>query len=579
MLLLPTSNDGKLDSSHVRMIRDLDLFLEHPWGRDCFDFTMKSIKMRKQAGMCQSTMAIQGFVHGLQLVAMSCIPELLSFATTVTNKRKKETCISAESDDESDFEGAEKPLKFSMSLVKKLDTERPVNVSYTLHATDLEGADLSWSTETADENVLYMLDLLQKNQIFSNDSWSGGVDAADVPPEKEVNAKGKKGKEKCVAAAVPPFIKDKVKRKNKTDIGQTSDSSATLTVADVQDVVDKSSGFDAKFSRLLEVQDLALKAGMKHMSDKIYCLSNQIDVIKLQQIADKELMSSHRVDAGVQKVTVKLPQTENLQAQGHLNKDVMDVVNEILDKAETSNETPLTDGALAQPINTDNAQPIDKISDSIKPPTFSLGLTQDLIPAAVEANTHTSDSLIRNLKTKQRTKRKLPTTTEPPTKQQKKTTAISPRHDPVPTVDDAAFQMLLKVVKTKSAFKIGNDASVSRGPFKELWEQTKRLSDLVMDKLIVLLQEPSLPFLIRRCATNNEMKTDAKTPFDFNCYEGSWEIKPKGAHGIATVLLLELHASSTLTLTSKLDQECVKNAGKNYGITLYEKFNSPLQVG
>lgn len=64
------------------MIRDLDVFLQHPWRRDCFALKMKSIKARKEAAMCQPTMAIQGFFHGLQLVALSCISKIISFATT-----------------------------------------------------------------------------------------------------------------------------------------------------------------------------------------------------------------------------------------------------------------------------------------------------------------------------------------------------------------------------------------------------------------------------------------------------------------------------------------------------------------
>ncbi|KFK40954.1 hypothetical protein AALP_AA2G066000 [Arabis alpina] len=98
----------------------------------------------------------------------------------------------------------------------------------------------------------------------------------------------------------------------------------------------------------------------------------------------------------------------------------------------------------------------------------------------------------------------------------------------------------------------------------------------LQDKLLPLAE--SLPHIITRCATNIEMKNDLATPFTINRYTGDWMIKRKGSHGIATMLLLELHASRKLDFTSKIDESCVMEAGKNYGIKLYEKYISPLPL-
>ncbi|VVA94096.1 unnamed protein product [Arabis nemorensis] len=119
-------------------------------------------------------MAIQGFIHGLQLVALSCIPQITSFATSEKNTKRKEIVAS---EDEYDNEEIEKPLSIGMRLVKDLDADQTVKVTYTLPTENLHGQDLTWSKDQEDGKVNYMIDLLEKNHNFTNASWSGGLDA------------------------------------------------------------------------------------------------------------------------------------------------------------------------------------------------------------------------------------------------------------------------------------------------------------------------------------------------------------------------------------------------------------------
>ncbi|VVB14616.1 unnamed protein product [Arabis nemorensis] len=59
---------------HAEMIRNLDYFLNYPWGRHSFDMTMQCIKSRSFTQLAQSTVDVQGFMHALQLVVLQAVP-------------------------------------------------------------------------------------------------------------------------------------------------------------------------------------------------------------------------------------------------------------------------------------------------------------------------------------------------------------------------------------------------------------------------------------------------------------------------------------------------------------------------
>ncbi|VVB01925.1 unnamed protein product [Arabis nemorensis] len=157
------------------------------------------------------------------------------------------------SEDESDDEETKKSLSIIIRLAKELDEDKPVNVAYSLPAEGLEGEDFKWPNEKDD--------------------------AKD-------NANAKKGKSKCDAADVSPGRKRKAKRKNlENDKGQTSENITPLTMADMQELIDNSAEFDAKFTCLLQNQDGAIKNDLRDMSETLIVLSEQIVVLKSQQSA------------------------------------------------------------------------------------------------------------------------------------------------------------------------------------------------------------------------------------------------------------------------------------------------------
>ncbi|CAH2051994.1 unnamed protein product [Thlaspi arvense] len=87
-LLCRKSAGMKIPKDHVEMIRDLDYFLSFPWGRHCFDMTVQCIKSRTTTQLAQPTVAVQGFIHAVQLVLLKAVPAALM--TTGGGGRKRE---------------------------------------------------------------------------------------------------------------------------------------------------------------------------------------------------------------------------------------------------------------------------------------------------------------------------------------------------------------------------------------------------------------------------------------------------------------------------------------------------------
>ena len=75
-VLLPTSLNMKISREHAEAIEDLGEFFAFPWGRLSFDLLMGSIKERDEIGLSQNTIAVKGFVLGLQLVLVEAVPAL-----------------------------------------------------------------------------------------------------------------------------------------------------------------------------------------------------------------------------------------------------------------------------------------------------------------------------------------------------------------------------------------------------------------------------------------------------------------------------------------------------------------------
>ncbi|VVB01596.1 unnamed protein product [Arabis nemorensis] len=214
--------------------------------------------------------------------------------------------------------------------------------------------------------------------------------------------------------------------------------------------------FEAKFTCLLQNQDVAIKNDLRDMSAKLNVLSEEIVVFKSQQIVvnaetvvgsvDKDILAPTKKSsnqsttmahcakgttcASLEKPTDDLHESEKClpssiqpaisRSEELVTKNIMGVVTEVLGKEGAPSDAHVTKKG--------GAQPKEKFRVSFTPPTFGLGLTQEGVSlaknAAKEATTKPGDVLKRNLTTKQRSKKKVPqvqpSTTIPAAKQSKR---------------------------------------------------------------------------------------------------------------------------------------------------------------
>lgn len=75
-VILPTSHMPKILVEHAERIKDLDEFFSYPWGGVSFEMLIGSIKERDEVALCQSTIALRGFVQSLQMVMTKAVPAL-----------------------------------------------------------------------------------------------------------------------------------------------------------------------------------------------------------------------------------------------------------------------------------------------------------------------------------------------------------------------------------------------------------------------------------------------------------------------------------------------------------------------
>ncbi|KAF8046886.1 hypothetical protein N665_3356s0001, partial [Sinapis alba] len=156
-LMCPRNLDRKISEVHVKLVRDVEKFLNYPWGREAFSLAMKSIKTRGAEGLCQKTLAIQGFLHGMQLAMLKCIPHIKTRATYTpgAKKKKKGSTYATTSDeevevDDNTMEGSEDDFKFD--------------------------------DEAVDTKVDNLLERIVNGPAFTIRCWSGGKHFNDVPP-------------------------------------------------------------------------------------------------------------------------------------------------------------------------------------------------------------------------------------------------------------------------------------------------------------------------------------------------------------------------------------------------------------
>ncbi|KAL0685214.1 hypothetical protein Bca4012_052062 [Brassica carinata] len=164
--------DRKISEVHVELVRDVEKFLNYPWGREAFSLAMKSIKTRGAEGLCQKTLAIQGFLHGMQLAMLKYIPHIKTRATYTpgAKKKKKGSTYATTSGEEVEVDDntSLKPLTIKMSKIHDMDSKGK--------------DDFKFDDEVVDTKVNNLLERIVNGPAFTIRCWSGGKHFNDVPP-------------------------------------------------------------------------------------------------------------------------------------------------------------------------------------------------------------------------------------------------------------------------------------------------------------------------------------------------------------------------------------------------------------
>ncbi|VVB01629.1 unnamed protein product [Arabis nemorensis] len=186
---------------------------------------MSSIKERNEITLSQSTIAIKGFVHAIQLVMVEVVPALLEVI--------QDNCTS-ESESDGDWDNEEPSIKktsLSHSHDRDLHDDPMTAVNCIIPDDGEEELDetmLGWSNEIKDSKVDNMMRLINEEKTFCSSMFIGGATKADVVRMiKEAQEKNAKGKQKRAVG--------------NTDMAKTSIGGGVvfdLTASDVQQIMD-----------------------------------------------------------------------------------------------------------------------------------------------------------------------------------------------------------------------------------------------------------------------------------------------------------------------------------------------------
>ncbi|CAF2054337.1 BnaC06g02040D [Brassica napus] len=179
-ILCPTCGTTNIRPEVVRMLDNLDEFLNYPWGRESFLLTVCSTKSRRPSHyVLQDTMAIQGFSHAMVLVTVAACPSILLKPGAVT-------LLDDESKSSEDIVNELLDRKFSVNVVsaKAVDQKGQAFVR-SLIRSDEAGEELYRGLEdTEDEAVDHLIALARDDYPFEHNTWIGGVKADDVKVKK-----------------------------------------------------------------------------------------------------------------------------------------------------------------------------------------------------------------------------------------------------------------------------------------------------------------------------------------------------------------------------------------------------------
>ncbi|XP_024009313.1 uncharacterized protein LOC112084416 [Eutrema salsugineum] len=231
-VLCPTNHRSKIVFEHVELIRSLDEFFAHPWGRVGFEMLMSSIKSKDEVALAQSTVAVKGFFHAIQLVLVEACPSLTEVVQLNESSSESET-EGEDEDGESEDAGAailQENTNTDGILDGESDRNAPKPATRTtsatvglspIHARDIdeeckvdifsiipddtdagtEGKDFSWSDDEDDPRVEHMLHLIGEDFEFRKHMFKGGLTQAELAKmrleRKEIRERKEREKERA----------------------------------------------------------------------------------------------------------------------------------------------------------------------------------------------------------------------------------------------------------------------------------------------------------------------------------------------------------------------------------------------
>ncbi|CAN6999154.1 unnamed protein product [Brassica rapa subsp. trilocularis] len=179
-ILCPTCGTTNIRPEVVRMLDNLDEFLNYPWGRESFLLTVRSTKSRRPSHyVLQDTMAIQGFSHAMVLFTVAACPSILLKPGAVTP-------LDDESKSSEDIVNELLDRKFSVNVVsaKAVDQKGQAFVRSFIRSDEAGGKLYRGLGDNKDEAVDHLVALARDDYPFEHNTWACGVKADDVKAKK-----------------------------------------------------------------------------------------------------------------------------------------------------------------------------------------------------------------------------------------------------------------------------------------------------------------------------------------------------------------------------------------------------------
>ncbi|ESQ37491.1 hypothetical protein EUTSA_v10002771mg [Eutrema salsugineum] len=351
-VLCPTNHRSKIVAEHVELIRSIEEFFSHPWGRVGFEMLMSSIKSKDEVALAQSTVAVKGFFHAIQLVLVEACPSLTEVVQLNESSSESESEGDEEEGESDDVAPANMPenpsneqsiagdaeknagkpsthtesanVGLSPSHAREIDEgckviSCPLTLTFTIIIPDdsdsaMEDADFCWSDEEDDPRVDNMVNLIGENFEFRKNMFQGGLSQAELAKmrleRKEIRERKEREKEKAQenatnlgaagpSSTAPPNIAELLSATVKAELAPVE-----LKVAAA---VDKISTIETNLSTLGTMMKTAMERMITSMQEQI--ISNIIGFL------GKSVSEFDRHDT--EKIDLRLVETRRGKAMQH----------------------------------------------------------------------------------------------------------------------------------------------------------------------------------------------------------------------------------------------------------------------